>query len=145
MRRLSDEFAASLTPGCNAYEVDRGIVIAGGGLKCFPSVWVNVNLLRQHGCELPIQLWYMGDGKCDPYMKRLLAPLRLECVDARKVELEIPARILCGWELKPYSALHSPFAVRRVAVPRCGQRGLPRSNVWLIRKNLTHNSESTIL
>ena len=75
MRRLSDEFAANLTPNRNVYEVPRGIVIAGGGLKYFPSVWVNVNLLRHHGCELPIQLWYLGDDECDPYMKRLLAPL----------------------------------------------------------------------
>lgn len=110
MRRLCDEFAASLTPSRNAYEVERGIVIAGGGLKYFPSVWVNVNLLRHHGCELPIQLWYLGDSECDPYMKRLLAPLGVECVDARKVEQDIPVRILCGWELKPYAALHSPFA-----------------------------------
>lgn len=53
---------------------------------------------------------YMGDNECDPYMKRLLAPLGVECVDARKLEREHSCRILCGWELKPYAALHSPFA-----------------------------------
>ncbi|MCC6493500.1 MAG: hypothetical protein IT424_10810 [Pirellulales bacterium] len=109
-RQLADRYIESLTPSRHAYPQERGIVIAGGGLKYFPSVWVNVNLIRRFECELPIQLWYMGDNECDPYMKRLLAPLGVECVDARKLEREHPCRILCGWELKPYAALHSPFA-----------------------------------
>lgn len=88
----------------------RGIVIAGGGLKYFPSVWVNIHLLRHFGCQLPIELWYLGDGECDPYMKRLLAPLGVECVDARIREQSVPCRILCGWELKPFATLNSSFA-----------------------------------
>ncbi|MCA9238156.1 MAG: hypothetical protein KDA44_21940 [Planctomycetales bacterium] len=109
-RRLVLEFIADLEDPHVRYPQQRGIVIAGGGLKYFPSVWVNVNLLRHFGCQLPIQLWYMGDGECDPYLKRLLAPLGVECIDARKLEPQYPARILCGWELKPYAALHAPFA-----------------------------------
>jgi hypothetical protein len=46
----------------------------------------------------------------DPYMKRLLEPLGVECIDAREIEKEHPCRILCGWELKLYATLHSPFA-----------------------------------
>jgi Mannosyltransferase putative len=109
MRRLADEFLSSLPPPRTAYRIDRGIVIAGGGLKYFPSVWVNVRLLRHLGCTLPIQLWYLGEGEIDPYLKRLLAPHGVECVDARKFEKETPCRILCGWELKPYAALHAPY------------------------------------
>ncbi|GIW90589.1 MAG: hypothetical protein KatS3mg109_1021 [Pirellulaceae bacterium] len=108
-RRMARQFADSLKPGRHVYPEKRGIVIAGGGLKYFPGVWVCVNLIRHFGCELPIQLWYLGDGECDPYMKRLLKPFGVECVDARKLEKEYPCRILCGWELKPYSALYSPF------------------------------------
>lgn len=110
MRQLCDEFVASLPPSHQTYGAGRGIVIAGGGLKYFPSVWVNVRLLRHFGCELPIQLWYLGDGECDPYMKRLLRPYGVESVDARKLEQQFPARILCGWELKPYATLYSDFA-----------------------------------
>ncbi len=95
--------------GRHAYPEERGIVIAGG-LKYFPNVWGCVNLIRHFGCNLPIQLWYLGDGECDPYLKRLLKPFGVECVDARKREQDIPCRILCGWELKPFSTLHSPFA-----------------------------------
>ncbi len=106
VRRIAEE----LTPGRHSYAEERGIVIAGGGLKYFPSVWVNVHLVRHFGCKLPIQLWYLGHGECVPYIKRLLKPLGVECVDARKLEEDIPCRILCGWELKPYSTLYSPFA-----------------------------------
>ncbi|MCS7168056.1 MAG: hypothetical protein RMI91_12030 [Gemmatales bacterium] len=107
---MARRFADSLKPSRHAYSQNRGIVIAGGGLKYFPSVWVNVHLVWDFGCKLPIQLWYLGDGKCDPYMRRLLKPLGVECVDARRLEKDIPCRILCGWELKPDSTLHSPFA-----------------------------------
>lgn len=108
-RLMARRFADNLTPGRHAYADKRGIVIAGGGLKYFPCAWVCINLVRHFGCKLPIQLWYLGDGECDPYMKRLLKPFGVECVDARKVEKDIPCRILCGWELKPYATLYSPF------------------------------------
>ena len=109
-RQLADRFIEQLKPSRRTYSRERGVVIAGGGLRYFPSVWVNVHLLRHFGCELPIQLWYLGDGELDPYMKRLLAPLDVECIDARKLEREHPCRILCGWELKLYATMHSPFA-----------------------------------
>jgi hypothetical protein len=107
---LADRFIDDLKPSRETYTQQRGIVIAGGGLKYFPSVWGNINLLRHFGCKLPIQLWYLGDGEIDPYMKRLLEPFDVECVDARKVAEEYPCRILCGWELKLFATLHSPFA-----------------------------------
>jgi hypothetical protein len=109
LRVMARRFADSLTPGRHAYAEGRGIVIAGGGLKYFPSVWVGVHLIRHFGCTLPIQLWHLGKGEIDPYLRRLLKPLGVECVDAREVEKEHPCRILCGWELKPFSTLHSPF------------------------------------
>jgi hypothetical protein len=109
-RRLVDTYVDNLKPSRVTYSQDRGIVIAGGGLKYFPSVWVNVNLLRHFGCALPIQLWYLGNSEMDPYMKRLLEPLGVECIDAREIEKQFPCRILCGWELKLYATLHSPFA-----------------------------------
>ena len=49
-------------------------------------------------------------AKSDPYSRRLLAQYGVECVDARKLAAEKPCRILCGWELKLYAALHCPFA-----------------------------------
>ena len=82
-RVTARRFADNLRPSRHAYAEERGIVIAGGGLKYFPGVWVGVNLICQFGGTLPIQLWYLGDSECDPYMKRLLRPLGVECVEAR--------------------------------------------------------------
>jgi hypothetical protein len=45
----------------------------------------------------------------DSRMKAILAPLGVECVDATRMRRKFPARILHGWELKPYALLHSPY------------------------------------
>jgi ADP-heptose:LPS heptosyltransferase len=87
----------------------RGIVVCGGGVRYFPSAWVCVNMLRRLGCSLPIQLWFLGRKEMDSRMKALVAPLGVECVDAAGMRKKFPARILQGWELKPYALLHSPY------------------------------------
>lgn len=96
----------------------RGIIIAGGaaprphkGLEhgYFPCVWVCVNKLRSLGCTLPIQVWHLGPEEMDPYLSGLLAKMDVQTVDARTIERKHPARILAGWELKPYSALWCDF------------------------------------
>jgi len=86
----------------------RGVVICGGG-KYFASAWVAIKTLRGLDCSLPIQLWYLGPSEVDSEMRNILAPLGVECVDAYAVRERIPARILNGWEVKPYSIIHSPF------------------------------------
>ena len=45
----------------------------------------------------------------DERMKSIVAPLGVECIDALTVRKRFPVRILQGWELKPYSILHSRF------------------------------------
>jgi len=87
----------------------QGIVICGGGLQYFTNAWVCINVLRELGCTLPIQLWYLGEDEMDEEMKLLLKPFGIECVDAMKVRKRHPARRLGGWELKPYAMLHCPF------------------------------------
>ena len=87
----------------------RGIVMCGGGTTYFTNAWIAISLLRHVGCTLPIQLWYLGAREVDPYMEALIAPLGVECIDATAVSAVHPARILRGWEIKPYSILHCPF------------------------------------
>ncbi len=87
----------------------RGIVICGGGVKYFTCAWVCINRLRRLGCHLPIQVWHLGGEEMDQRMIGLLASLGVECIDASAVRKRFPARILHGWELKPYAILHSPF------------------------------------
>lgn len=88
---------------------DRGIVVPGGGEKYLPGVWVCVNMLRHLGCTLPIQVWHLGPDEMPEFMQQRLAALEAECVDALEVRASHPARILMGWEMKPYAMLHSPF------------------------------------
>lgn len=86
----------------------RGIVICGGG-KYFSHAWVCINMLRSMGCELPVELWHLGTKEMPRKLRELVASLKVKCVDAQLVRRQNPVRILRGWELKPYSILHSSF------------------------------------
>ncbi|HYF35004.1 MAG TPA: glycosyltransferase family 9 protein [Prosthecobacter sp.] len=90
----------------------RGIVICAGGTSYFANAWILVQLLRHHGCELPIELWAFDEQEFDGAMQmlakkigasvRFAGPnLRLQCAK------EVPGR--WQWVLKPYSILHSSF------------------------------------
>jgi len=106
--RRAAEFIERIPP-CPGNFHGRGVVICGGGAGYFTSVWVCINQLRRVGCALPIQLWHLGPREMDQTMRAILAPLGVECVDAYALRRKHPARILNGWELKPYALLHSPF------------------------------------
>jgi hypothetical protein len=106
--RACERFARTMPDYPGGYE-GRGIVVCGGGVKYFAGAWVCINMLRRLGCSLPVQLWHLGRKEMDSRMKALVAPLGVECVDATRVRQKFPARILQGWELKPYALLHSPY------------------------------------
>lgn len=106
---LVDEWIENYKPSEHVPRSGRGIVIAGGGLKYIPSVWVGVHLIRKFGCKLPIQLWYLGDHEIDPALIRLFTSLGVECVNALDHPAAKDFRILCGWELKLFATWHSPW------------------------------------
>ncbi len=87
---------------------DRGVVICGGG-KYFSHAWVCIKMLRSMGCHLPVELWHLGAKEMPRELQELVAPLMVKCVDAHLIRRRHPARSLRGWELKPYSILHSSF------------------------------------
>jgi hypothetical protein len=66
-------------------------------------------MLRRFGCRLPVELWYLDRFELDERMKALVIPLGVHCVNAGNIRKLHPVRILRGWELKPYSILHSAF------------------------------------
>jgi hypothetical protein len=110
MRRKAEAYLAAIPPYPLRRYHGRGVVIAGGGERYFPSLYVTVRALRHVGCRLPIQVWYLGRRREMPSAKRtLLAPYDVECVDADKVRRRHPARRLNGWELKVFATLHSPY------------------------------------
>jgi hypothetical protein len=103
-----EAFVKTLPPYAGHFH-GRGVVICGGGSRYFTNAWVCINMLRKHGCSLPVQLWYLGSGEMNGHMERLVRPLGVQCVNGLNVRKLRPARILNGWELKPYAILNSPF------------------------------------
>lgn len=104
--RIVPDWKPSLTP------IDRGITICGGGWRFFPSVYVTVRVIRETGCTLPIQVWYLGDRReFDPRMKQATDRFNVEWVDGQAFarEHQIKKRQWGGWQLKSFAALHSPF------------------------------------
>lgn len=94
------------------YKIKRGIVICGGGWKFFPSLYVTVRVLRKVGCNLPIQIWCLNRGEYDIRMEWALSEYDVEWVIAEEFyQMKgIVRRTFGGWEMKPFAALHSPFA-----------------------------------
>ncbi|MEO5817895.1 MAG: class I SAM-dependent methyltransferase [Gemmatimonadaceae bacterium] len=107
-RSRAEEFIASIGAYPDTFD-GRGIVMCGGGTTYFTNAFIAVSLLRHVGCTLPVQLWYLGSNEIDSFMEELIAPLGVECIDAMTVSSVHPARILRGWEVKPYAMLHCPF------------------------------------
>ncbi len=103
-----DAFARTIPP-CPLHLEGRGIVICAGGERYFTNAWVCINMLRRLGCDLPIQLWHLGGEELDNTMRALVRPLGVSCVNAHKVRKNRPARMLGGWQMKPYAILSSPY------------------------------------
>ena len=87
----------------------RGIVTCAGGMKYFPSGWVLVRRLRDLGCKLPIEWWYLGRDEMAPRMIRLLEAYGVRCVNAYEVARREVGSRLCGWSLKLFAIAHSAF------------------------------------
>lgn len=110
MRRKADAFLAAVPPYPPSRYLGRGVVVAGGGDRYFPSLYVTIRALRHVGCMLPIQVWYFGRRDELPADKQaILEPYGVECVDADAIRLRHPARQLNGWELKVFATLHCRF------------------------------------
>ncbi len=104
----AEDFVRTISDYAGGY-AGRGIVIPGGGADYFTCAWVCINMLRHLSCGLPIQLWHLGPAELNERMRQLVEPLGVESVDAFAVRRQFPARILSGWELKPYALIHCPF------------------------------------
>ena len=108
-RKLSKDFIAQIPEYPEDVYNGRGIVMCGGGEKYFPCAWVAINMLRKWGCDLPVELWHLGPFEMDDKMRDILTPLGVTTVDAHEVEIGHPVRNLGGWELNPFSMIHSSF------------------------------------
>lgn len=88
----------------------RGIVTSGGGKKYFPSLYVNLRILRLLGCKLPVEVFYLGHDEMDHRMIKILENIEgVKCINGRRLEEIYPIRIHTGWESKVYSIINSSF------------------------------------
>ncbi len=98
---------------CPAYPVGRfsgkGIVIAAGG-SYWSSAYVTVRMIRNVGCTLPIQIWYLGGrGERDQRYETLLAPFGVTCIDADDHPARPSRRVVNGFEVKLFAVMNCPF------------------------------------
>lgn len=108
-RAAADEFVRNIAPYPASRFAGRGIVICGGGAKYLPCAWVCIGMLRQLGCQLPIELWQLRRSEADARLNDAFEELGVRQICAAEVRLAHPVRYLGGWELKAYSLLHSAF------------------------------------
>jgi len=84
-----------------------GIVTCAGGRSYFTCVWVLVKLLRQLGCQLPVEVWYRGKLEMNRRMMQLLESVPgVKCIDALPLKPDLE---LNGWEIKPFAVINSRF------------------------------------
>jgi putative mannosyltransferase len=86
----------------------KGIVIAGGG-KYLSHAWVGCQILREKVCQLPIQVWHLGEKEMPRWARPHFAKLEAEPVDAYEVMRKHPIRQMSGWVLKNYAIRHCPW------------------------------------
>lgn len=114
MAAEADVFAESIPAYPEGKFSGRGVVISGGG-KYWPSAYVTVRMLRHVGCDLPIQVWYLGAAERDDSYDALLAPFGVEVVDTLAHPQAALTRNLTGFaghppfQAKSFAVLHSPF------------------------------------
>lgn len=107
-RRLFMEHVRAIPVAPDAFS-GRGIVTLAGGSKYFLCGFVMVSLLRNLGCQLPVEWWYLSPHEMDPAMIRLAESLpHVKCVCAAEVLLPRPRR-MGGWECKVWAIMHSRF------------------------------------
>lgn len=86
----------------------RGIVIAGGG-KYLSHAWVCVKNLRAKGCQLPIQVWFLGDKEMPGWAKPMFSSMGAETVNVYEVMKKYPVRQMSPWISKNYAIAHCPW------------------------------------
>jgi alpha 1,2-mannosyltransferase len=83
----------------------RGIVMCAGGANLFALAWTNIQVLRELGCKLPVEVWHLGPDEMDAEMVAMLSACDAKVVDA----FNYPDHPTQGWPLKPFAMLNCGF------------------------------------
>lgn len=97
-------------PYQNHYDA-RGIVMVAGGDKYYLNAYCSIRLLRDKGCDLPIEVWRLNQKESRPIVEKELQKLGCEIIDASEFnkKLKQPHTHLNGWECKPFAIINSKF------------------------------------
>lgn len=87
----------------------RGVVISAGG-RLLPGAYVAVRSLRLFGCQLPIEIWYLGERELPSTSVRgLFERQGVSFVDSLHVAHRHGVKVDGGWQNKPFAILRSRF------------------------------------
>jgi len=87
----------------------RGIVMAAGG-AFLPNAYVSLVRLRELGCKLPVQMWYIGEDEMNLTWLRLFNAIDgVTTQDATKAREQHRLADITGWTCKPYAIVLSKF------------------------------------
>ena len=87
----------------------RGVVFSAGG-NLLPGVYVAVRSLRQFGCQLPVEIWYLGNReRPSNRVQELFEQQNVSFVDSIQQAKEHRTYVVGGWPNKPFSILRSRF------------------------------------
>jgi alpha 1,2-mannosyltransferase len=90
----------------------RGIVTCAGGALYLAQAFASLKALRQTGCTLPVEIYYVGDEEVSKDDRRKFHREfgdSVTFVDATSFNLGVTPRALQGFEIKPYALVLSTF------------------------------------
>lgn len=82
----------------------KGIVYTAGNVKYITCAWVSISLLRSLNCNLPIELWYLGNELSEG----IISKFKCLNVDFRNFN-QLGQTDLFGYMLKPLAIINSRF------------------------------------
>jgi alpha 1,2-mannosyltransferase len=83
----------------------RGVVIPAGGTYYLINAYINVHLLRESGCTLPIEIWYIGKKEIHPPIMKAIEKLKVVYKDVTEY-FPYPIK---GYEVKVHAIAASSF------------------------------------
>jgi len=108
--RAIDQAKAGNPPVPTAWTAPRGIVMCAGRLPYLTSAYISLHLLRERGCQLPVELWYQGEAEMPRQAQAWFNDVsNVRLVDAALFADAGARRNLSGYEIKPFAIAHSGF------------------------------------
>ena len=80
-------------------------MIPAGGWYYLLNAYVNLHMLRDSGCHLPVEIWYIGEKEIVPSIMKKLKEINAVCKD---VTAHFPYPIK-GFEVKVHAIIASSF------------------------------------